>query len=199
VTEKIRFYFDPACPWAWRSSIWMREVATVRDLAIEWRLFSLKIANAPDDDPLSDKRQRTTPALRTLALVAREAGNDGVDELYRGIGARVHDGDEKPTAEVVGAALADAGLDPGLVERALGDESTARDVRADHEAAVAEVGAFGVPTIILPSGAGIFGPVVSLAPRGEAAGELWDRVRYLIELEGFYELKRDRTARPGSV
>ena len=177
----------------------MREAASVRDLAVDWRLFSLKIVNSPDDDPLSDRRQRGTPALRTLALVAREAGNDGVDKLYRALGARVHDGDEKPTAEVVGASLADAGFDPNLVERALDDDSTASDVRADHDAAVEEVGAFGVPTIILPSGAGIFGPVVSLAPRGEAAGELWDRVRYLIELDGFYELKRDRTARPGSL
>jgi hypothetical protein len=56
-----------------------------------------------------------------------------------------------------------------------------------------------VPTIILPSGNGIFGPVVALAPRGAAAGELWDRVRYLIELDGFYELKRDRVKRPGEA
>jgi 2-hydroxychromene-2-carboxylate isomerase len=197
VTETIRFHFDPACPWAWQSARWMREVAAVRDVEIEWRLFSLKTINA-----VSAGRDVTgaeiTPALRTLALVRREAGNDGVARLYDAIGARVHEGDAKPTTEVVAAALEDAGFEPDLVDRAMGDESTAQAVRADHEAAVAEVGAFGVPTIVLPSGKAIFGPVVASAPKGDAAVELWDHVRYFVELDGFYELKRDRTKRAGS-
>jgi hypothetical protein len=32
---------------------------------------------------------------------------------------------------------------------------------------------------------------------GEAAGELWDRVSWLLTAEHFYELKRERTQRPG--
>jgi 2-hydroxychromene-2-carboxylate isomerase len=199
VTETVRFHFDPACPWAWQSALWMRAVESVRDIAIDWRLFSLKLVNSSSDDPLTDSRARVTPALRTLALVRREAGNEGVARLYGAIGARVHERDEKPTAQTVAAALEDAGFDERLVDRALEDDSTIDDVRTDHDAAVDGVGAFGVPTIILPSGKGIFGPVVAHAPTGEAAGELWDRVRYLVELDGFYELKRDRDKRPGSA
>ena len=195
VTDTVRFHFDPACPWAWQSSIWMREAAAVRDITVDWRLFSLKTINAASDgSPAS-----ITPGLRTLALVRREAGSEGVDNLYRTLGARLHEANEKPTVQVIAEALREAGLQPDLVDRALADDSTTADVRADHQAAVDEVGAFGVPTIILPSGRGIFGPVVSLAPRGEAAGELWDRVRFLIEVDGFFELKRERTARPGSL
>jgi 2-hydroxychromene-2-carboxylate isomerase len=193
MTESVAFHFDPACPWAWQSAVWMREVAAVRDVSIEWRLFSLKTINSPDE------AAPATPSLRTLALVRRDAGNDGVGRLYAALGARVHEAEEKPTTAVIGAALEDAGFDPSLVNRALEDASTADDVRADHDEAVTKVGAFGVPTIILASGRGIFGPVVTLAPRGEAAGELWDRVRYLIELDGFYELKRERDKRPGSA
>jgi hypothetical protein len=31
---------------------------------------------------------------------------------------------------------------------------------------------------------------------GEAAGELWDRVSWLLTAEHFFELKRERTQRP---
>jgi hypothetical protein len=41
-------------------------------------------------------------------------------------------------------------------------------------------------------GPGIFGPVINAIPEGEAAGELWDRVRWLIEHNEFFELKRTR-------
>jgi hypothetical protein len=56
-----------------------------------------------------------------------------------------------------------------------------------------------VPTVVLPSGKGMFGPVVAVAPTGEAAGELWDHVRVLIEWDGLFELKRDRDRKPGQV
>jgi hypothetical protein len=56
-----------------------------------------------------------------------------------------------------------------------------------------------VPTIVSSSGKGIFGPVISTAPRGEEAGELWDKVAWLLEKETFFELKRDRDRKPSSV
>ena len=196
-TEKVRFHFDPLCPWAWQSSKWMRETARVRDIAIDWRLFSLGIINADEEDPSPDQDVMGMPPLRALALVRRESGNEGVGEVYRAMGTRIHEGDEDLTPETVRAALADAGLDPGLAERAVEDDSTIDAVRMEHEGAVSEVGAFGVPTLVFEEGRGIFGPVVSRAPSGEEAGELWDHVRVLACLDGFFELKRERDRRPG--
>jgi hypothetical protein len=43
----------------------------------------------------------------------------------------------------------------------------------------------------------MFGPVIARAPRGEAAGELWDHVEWLIRQDGFFELKRERDLKPG--
>jgi hypothetical protein len=71
------------------------------------------------------------------------------------------------------------------------------DVREQHAAAVLEVGAFGVPTILLETGQGMFGPVLAKAPTGETAGELWDHVEWLIRQDGFFELKRERDRKPG--
>ena len=178
MTETVRFHFDPVCPW-------------------EWRVFSMEVAHEGQEDPLADEHAKSTPALRTLALARRRFGNDGVGRTYEAIGRRVHEGGEQLDADVVRRSLEDVGLDPGLVDQALQDDSTIEDVRAEHDAAVTEVGAFGVPTIVLDSGRGLFGPVIASAPSREDAGELWDHVRFLMDADGFYELKRERDRRPG--
>ncbi|MGH2734080.1 MAG: disulfide bond formation protein DsbA, partial [Actinomycetota bacterium] len=149
-------------------------------------------------EKLRDPEERGSAALRTLALLIKQGDNSSVGDLYRTIGERVHDGGEEFTSETLRKALVDAGLDENLERDALGDESTIDLVLADHNRAVEEVGGFGVPTIILPSGEGIFGPVVTIAPTGEEAGELWDHVRWLTEHDDFFELKRERgERRPG--
>jgi hypothetical protein len=93
-------------------------------------------------------------------------------------------------------ALAAAGLDPGLAEAAGSDPTTLDELLAEHRA-IAQRGAFGVPTLVLGDAAPTFGPVVDTRITGEAAGELWDRVAWLLTTESFYELKRERTHRPG--
>lgn len=197
--ERIRFHFDPLCPWAWQGSRWIREVEKVRDVEVEWRLFSLRLINEGSDDPLADAHLKGTPALRTLALARRESGNDGVARLYEALGRRVHENREELAPATVRGALSDAELDPELIDRALQDPSTMAEVRTEHDEAVEDVGAFGVPTIVLASGRGIFGPVISRAPQGEEAGQLWDHVRSLIALDGFFELKRERDRDPGQA
>jgi 2-hydroxychromene-2-carboxylate isomerase len=195
----VRFHFDPRCPWAWESSKWIREVATVRDVEIEWAFFSLEEQNKPETHPLRNPEARGTAALRTLALVRRTEGNDVTGSLYEAIGLRAHERDEKLTIDLVRAALEDVGLDPGRVDEALSDDVTIKEVSEEHYAVASTVGCFGVPTIVLPSGEAIFGPVITVAPRGETAGELWDHFEWLTRQGYFYEMKRERgDARPGS-
>lgn len=198
MSEVVRFHFDPGCPWAWQSSRWMREVEKVRDVEVEWKFFSLAMINSGEQDPLSDAHAKGTAALRSLVLVRREAGNGGVERAYTAIGERTHERAEKLEPEAVGPALADAGFAPDIVDKALQDDTTIGEVRAEHDQAVTEVGCFGVPTIVLPSGKGMFGPVMAQAPSGEAAGELWDHVRWMIDKDGLFELKRERDQEPGA-
>ena len=123
--------------------------------------------NESVDDPLTDTSARSVPALRALALVGREHGSDAVGRLYAAIGERIHDREGDLSIDLLKEALAAADLDPRTVDRALADPETAEEVRAQHREAVDEVQGFGVPTIVLPSGRGIFGPVVAVAPTGE--------------------------------
>ena len=53
----------------------------------------------------------------------------------------------------------------------------------------------GTPVISV-EGVAFFGPVVTPAPKGEAAGRLWDGCVLVAGTPGFYELKRTRTSGP---
>jgi len=195
----IRFHFDPRCPWAWESSKWIREVAKVRNVEVEWAFFSLEEQNKPEAHPLRDPEARGTAALRTLALVRRTEGNDAAGSLYEAIGERLHERHEDFTIELIRNALEDVRLTPGLVDDALSDDVTIKEISEEHYAVASTVGCFGVPTIVLPTGEAIFGPVVTVAPTGEAAGQLWDHFEWLTRQDYFYEMKRERgDARPGS-
>jgi hypothetical protein len=103
--------------------------------------------------------------------------------------------------ELYRAALAEAGLDPDLAKAG---DSTGYDeaLRASHDAGMKPVGLdVGTPVIHAPGPDGgdkiaFFGPVITPAPKGEAAGKLWDGVLLVASTPGFYEIKRTRDARP---
>jgi len=50
--------------------------------------------------------------------------------------------------------------------------------------------------VIRVNGMSLFGPVISPAPKGEAAGDLFDGFVKASAYSGFFELKRTRTVGP---
>lgn len=190
----INFHFDPLCPLAWRTALWVREVRGQRPVEVTWRLFSLEIVNRKEG--AAPNYDMGWTALRTLALAQREHGNDAVERLYIALGNAQH-GRKESIGEraVVEACAKEAGLSEGFVEKALTDESTIQDVIHDHEEAVQRYHAFGVPTIALKeSDIGYYGPIINTVPHGEEAGELWDYTAYALRTPNIFELKRDRAA-----
>ena len=167
----------------------------MRPVEVRWRFFSLEEVNK-GDKTVDWENGRSAPVLRVLALVRRQHGEDGVDRFYQALArARFEREQQFSDAGVCEKALEEAGLDPGLKAAALADPSTRDEVLAEHADIVARDGAFGVPTLVLDvgDGPGIFGPVIKPVPEGEAAGELWDRVYWLLRQPGFFELKRARS------
>jgi len=192
---RINFHFDPLCPLAWRTALWVREVRGQRPVDVQWRLFSLEIVNRKEGvEP--NYISGGWAALRTLALARREGGNEAIEKLYVALGNAQHGRKESIGERTTLVACAkDAGLDEGFVEKALADESTAQDVLNDHEEAVKRYRAFGVPTIAFEgSDVGFYGPIIHTVPHGTAAGELWDYTAYALKNPNIYELKRDRAA-----
>jgi 2-hydroxychromene-2-carboxylate isomerase len=191
VTEPVQFFYDPQCPWAWRTSKWVRRLEEDGVVQADWRFFSLGVVNGGSEDVMDDPEDVGATSLRTLALVKRTDGNQKSGELYAAMGEQSHEIPRRLTTRLVKAALSDAGLEADLMKRALADPGTKEEVLSDHRAAASKVGAFGVPTIVLESGKGIFGPVLDDVGADDPH-ELWTHVRWLIEKDGFHELKRER-------
>lgn len=202
--QRIDFYWDPGCPWAYLTSVWARYVADARDMHVRWRPFSLRLKNAPpgDEPPPAGMSDR---CLR-VALAAHEAvgGGDDADlavgRLYAEMGSRRHrpEREDIGTDDALRSILGACGLDPELAKAADDDRWDAR-IRSEMDAAIGVAGDnVGVPIIALDGGEGPgwFGPVISRVPQGDAALKLWDAFETLARVPGFYEIKRGRTERP---
>lgn len=197
MTQAVDFWFDPTCPWAWMTSRWMLEVEKVRDVRTTFHVMSLAVLNEGRDLP-DDYRalmdQAWFPARVALA-VDREHGPDALRAFYTALGTRFHPNDEPRERATVEAALADVGLPAALADA--GDTDALDDaLRASHAAGMEPVGEdVGTPVLHI-NGLALFGPVISPAPIGEAAGDLFDGVAKVTAYRGFFELKRTRTVGP---
>lgn len=180
----LDFFFDPGCPWTWRTSRWIVEVAPQRDVTVRWRAYSLDI---------KDRRPPSTAqgALRVVEAVWADHGDLPVGRLYTEVGTRFHDGQDS-SLDAVAAALEASGLDAGYLAAA-GDERWDGEIRWSMDEAIRAVGSdVGVPIMLLDGETGLCGPVVEPAPVGGAALDLWDHAVALARIPGFYELKRSR-------
>jgi 2-hydroxychromene-2-carboxylate isomerase len=197
VTTIADFWFDPLCPWAWITSRWMLEVTRVRDVSVRWHVMSLALLNAGRDLPADymEKMKSALGPVRVCIAAEVEHGSEVLGPLYSALGVRMHDNAEERGVDLVSAAIADVGLPADLVEAM---ESTKYDdqLRASHDSGMEPVGLDVGTPVIHVDGTAFFGPVVTPVPRGETAGQLWDGVRLVTAVPGFYELKRTRDARP---
>jgi protein-disulfide isomerase-like protein with CxxC motif len=197
MSQQVDLWVDPACPWAWITSRWLLEAANVRDLDVHFHVMSLAVLN--EGRELSEEYTTFLATawlpVRVLIAAQQRYGDKVVEPLYSAMGRRHHVEGEKDMRLVIAGALADAGLE--------GDVANAADVtdfdgavRESHHRGMDPVG-YEVGTPVLHIGdAAIFGPVVTPAPKGEAAGALFDGVVAVLNTPGFYELKRSRIDGP---
>ncbi|MDE3721493.1 DsbA family protein [Nocardiopsis sp. N85] len=190
-------WFDPACPWAWITSRWLLEVEKVRPVRVRWHVMSLSVLNEGRDlsQGYRDMLDRAWAAVRVCVAAEQHAGPEVLGPLYTALGTRFHNNAEPTTEETIRAALVEAGLPEDLIAAG---RSTDYDeaLRASHAEAMKLVGEdVGTPVVQVEDVA-FFGPVVTPIPRGEEAGRLWDGVRLVAGVDGFFELKRTRTRGP---
>ena len=194
--SKAEFWFDPACPFAWITSRWMLEVQKVRDVQVEWHVMSLAYLNQNKDDISDEYREFLATAwgpVRVLIAAEQAHGNEVLLPLYTAMGNRIHLEKRDRDRAMVEESLAEAGLPVSLAD-AMDDSSYDDAVAKSHHAGMDQVGdEVGTPTISI-DGTAFFGPVISKAPRGEEAGQLWDGALLLASYPLFFELKRSRTA-----
>jgi 2-hydroxychromene-2-carboxylate isomerase len=198
--ESAVFWFDPLCPWAWITSRWMLEVEKVRPVTVDWRIMSLAYLNLVQhegkglNEEYLERMAKAWGPVRVCAAAA-EAGPGVLGPLYTAIGTRFHNEGRREDPSVIPEALAEVGLPASLAAAA---DSTEFDdaIKKSHNEAFDEVGLdVGTPVIRI-RGKALFGPVITPAPKGEAAGELWDGLVLVSKADGFFELKRSRNRKP---
>lgn len=193
----VEFWFDPNCPWAWMTSRWVGEVERQRPIDVTWKVMSLFVLNEDQDIP-DDYRERIHtgqlyPRIVTAALLRH--GQDVVKPLYDALGEHVHHRQESDPDQVVPAVLRELDLDEDLLEYAWTD-GVDQAVRASHQDGIDRVGQDVGTPVIAVEGTAFFGPVISPAPKGQEALDLWDGVVAVAKVPGFFELKRSRTVGP---
>lgn len=197
MAERVDFWFDPICPFAYATSRWILEVEKVRDIEVTWHVMSLGVLNedknaSPDSD--EDVLARWIPA-RVSSAVAQTAGQEKVAEFYTSIGYDIHVNGHRDFAAASRRALAEIGLDESLVDQASTDTFD-QELRRSHEEGISKVGQdVGTPIVAFGDTA-FFGPVITRVPTGEQAGKIFDGAVALAEYPHFFELKRSRTERP---
>jgi hypothetical protein len=191
------FWFDPICPWAWMTSRWMLEVEKVRPVDVSWHVMSLAVLNEGRELPeqYAELMTKAWGPVRVVIAARELHGEQYVKALYDAMGTRIHPGGNKDFDAVISESLAEVGLPAELAEYATSDKYD-EQLRASHAEGITKVGQdVGTPVIAINDVA-FFGPVVTPAPKGDAAARLWDGCVLVAGIPGFYELKRTRSEGP---
>ncbi|MCV7122176.1 DsbA family protein [Mycobacterium lacus] len=189
----VDFHFDPMCPFAYQTSIWIRDVRSQLGITVDWRFFSLEEINREEGKKHPWERDWSYGwSLMRIGALLRRTDMSLLDRWYAAIGHELHDLGGKPhDPGVARRLLGDIGVGGSVLDAALADPTTHDEIRVDHQRVV-DAGGFGVPTLFM-GGQYLFGPVLVDPPTGPDALKLWGVVTGMAELPHVYELQRPKS------
>lgn len=189
MTRRFALTFDYLCPFARNAN---EHVIVALEAGADWDVtftpYSLSQGHVEEGDV--DVWDREAPFERSgilalaVGLVVRDEHPDRFLTVHDGLFAVRHDhGADIKDPEALGRVLSDAGLDAAdLLERAQSD-TTLKQLRSEHEAAVHDLEVWGVPTFIGAERA-VFVRIMD-RPAGDAAHATRTIERVLDLVDGF--------------
>jgi 2-hydroxychromene-2-carboxylate isomerase len=194
MTSAVDFHFDPMCPFAFQTSLWIRDVRTQLGISVNWRFFSLEEINRVEGKKHPWERDWSYGwSLMRIGALLRRTDMALLDRWYAAIGHELHTLGGKPHDPAVARRLLTRiGVDAAVLDAAMDDSTTHDEVRADHQRVV-DAGGYGVPTLFIDDQC-LFGPVLVDPPTGPASLKLWDVVSGMASLPHVYELQRPKSA-----
>jgi len=188
------YFFDPACPFTWRTSRWLVSVAAEREVTLRWRAFSLSILNGDGvPEQYRPMMAASSRALRLVEALRADHRDDDIAAFYTELGNRTHEAGAPLSDDIVGQAAEAAGV--ADAKAILDDASWDEAVRESHELAFGSAGPdIGSPVLMIEgAGRGVHGPIIDEVPGREEALAIWDAVVPLARSATFFELKRGRS------
>ncbi len=196
MTRATELYFDFLCPYAWRGV----ELAAV--LKEEGEAFTLRHYSLVEGNHAQNAKELTwrvtdqsldapdgegymkylKPGLRAfLASHAAARQGDSAHWAFTLALFRAHHERKEPlTHETIQVAAQEAGLDLDAFAAALAEEAARRaELRAELDAA-REVGVFGTPTFVLPTGEAAYYRFETLTREPAQARQWWDLYRTVL-------------------
>lgn len=212
-TVSTELYFDFLCPYAWRGvelaavlkeggeAFTLRHYSLVEGNHAEnakeltWRVTEQSL-DAPDGDGYM---KYLKPSLRAfLASHAAALQGEAAHWAFTLALFRAHHERKEPlTDDTIQAAAQEAGLDLNAFAAALAEEAARRaELRAELDAA-REVGVFGTPTYVLPTGEAAYYRFETLTREPAQAREWWTLYRTVLTSEaGIGTIKRAKNRPP---
>src|SRR5215467_7478092 len=124
--EFIDFHLDMMCPYAYQTSVWIREVRARTGLEVGWRFFSLEEINRAEGKKHPWEREWSYGwSMMRIGALLRRIDPQLLDRWYWTAGTALHVQGRKPhRREVAEELLEQMELDPALVGQAIEDPST---------------------------------------------------------------------------
>jgi predicted DsbA family dithiol-disulfide isomerase len=175
---EFELYFDYLCPFVYRASLLLANVAAGRSPDVSWRYFSLTQVNSKEDGWTVWDAPPTDRVRGRLAFTAAEAARrQGRFEVFHHalLAARHQARLDIDDVRVIEQVADDSGLDLERFRRDVDDPSIMQALARDHVHAVAKHGVFGTPTFVFSNGASAYIRLAE-APAGPEAVDLFDRL-----------------------
>ena len=113
--QGVDFHFDIMCPYAYQTSLWIREVRDMTGLDVRWRFFSLEEINRAEGKKHPWEREWSYGwSMMRIGAYLRRSDMGLLDRWYQAAGRALHVDRRKPhRPEVAEELLTEMGLDRG--------------------------------------------------------------------------------------